>query len=501
MLFRHAKICLAQLSLRSRGTHPECCVEVTTALGTATQHRCELPSLMPFLCCFGYQKNLSLVGISGIHVSMQCLMFLVSSCAQAVFLFIFGHDHIFLGLSGCTNRNEQLVGNIPWRQNTHLPALSETHTQNMMHSLRKDSNSSHGKNPWSPCCNLFVVVKPLATRLTNTFFFKLGLSQGSRLTIAKSGTKNWIISWVMTSFISYFFGNSGWNVGVKHPPETPPSAVEMLPDYDLGAWLHVPWPRMLPRFRMTPKAIETDASHEKEGNINASFKSWLQLHVFELLRYDTAESNLLLQTMAWIYMNFKKTVLKNSQSTWKIAGCWKLVTLSPTRCRHEGPLRMLTSNLVDQSQLVKPEGLFSSRNWQHEKGTPPCCMCCVTMHVTILKQRWKLSQTCFFAKLKHSWIWDNKALGTLKSSMRYKSEKWVCMCKQKKLMCMKSLVIWWNTTCVIWTPWLSIDYLSKAPAAKFLRKITPWKNGIEKFASRGVGPLKIWILMFSENLC
>ena len=49
---------------------------------------------------------------------------------------------------------------------------------------------------------------------------------------------------------------------------------------------------------MTPKAIETDASHGTKGNINASFESWLQLHVFGLLRYDTAESNLLLQTMA-----------------------------------------------------------------------------------------------------------------------------------------------------------------------------------------------------------
>ncbi len=69
-------------------------------------------------------------------------------------------------------------------------------------------------NPWSPCCNLFVVVKPLATRLTNTFFFKLGLSQGSRLKIAKSGTK---ISWVLTSFISYFCRQ----LWMKHWGETP----------------------------------------------------------------------------------------------------------------------------------------------------------------------------------------------------------------------------------------------------------------------------------------
>lgn len=125
-----------------------------------------------------------------------------------------------------------------------------------------------------------------------------------------------------------------------------------------------------------------------------------------------------------------------------MAAAWKLVTLrvsNKVQGQHAGPpLRMQTSNLVDQSQLVKPEGLFSSRNWQHEKRNASMSYdVCVMwqMHVTILARRWK-----------HSWIWDrcSKTSGTLKISMLYKSKKMQARASRKKIMCMKSLAISWT---------------------------------------------------------
>ena len=145
MLFRHPKICFAQLSLRSRGTYPECRVEVATALCAATEHGCELPKCAYFCAVvLILKKQVSLAGIFEIQ-GFWCFFSCPSPC-------VFGHlwswPHLFWS-KWLSAQREWAVGlkhvMISPKHPSTCIKISEMYTENMMHSLPKDSDSSHCK--------------------------------------------------------------------------------------------------------------------------------------------------------------------------------------------------------------------------------------------------------------------------------------------------------------------------------------------------------------------
>ena len=99
---------------------------------------------------------------------------------------------------------------------------------------------------------------------------------------------------------------------------------------------------------------------------------------------------------------------------------------------------MRTSNLVDQSQLVKPEGLFSSRNWQHEKRNASMSYDVCVMWQCLLQYSHDDESTHGFGidAVRPQEHWKFQCSTNLK--------KMQACASRKKIMCMKSLAISWT---------------------------------------------------------
>ena len=150
MLFRHAKICLTQLSLRSRGTYPECRVEVATALCAATEHGCELLKCAFFMMLFWFTVKKKSVWLDFLKFMDFDVFF---SCpSPCVFGHLWSWPHLFWS-KWLSAQKEWAVGlkhaMISPKHPSTCIKISETYTENMMHSLPKDSDSSHWFHPWS----------------------------------------------------------------------------------------------------------------------------------------------------------------------------------------------------------------------------------------------------------------------------------------------------------------------------------------------------------------